>query len=183
MERAGKGVAGHRRRYRNRHRRRHRHSQTQTQLLIHSHVRFLFPLFPPLRPPPAPSLSLFLFVPPSLSVSLSFSFSLFRTCTNAHTNTQTFTNTNTNTDTNISSDVQCVACSVTAAPATPAARWERTPRCRCIRWSMQPAACVRVHGACARFVGMFVHAQANRVIEHKTLVVCVSGPCFFGLFL
>ena len=31
-------------------------------------------------------------------------------------------------------------------------RWERTPWCRCIRWSMQLAACVRVHCACARFV-------------------------------
>jgi len=37
-------------------------------------------------------------------------------------------------------------------------RWERTPWCRCIRWSMQLAACVRVHCACARFVGMFVHS-------------------------
>jgi len=31
-------------------------------------------------------------------------------------------------------------------------RWERTPWCRCIRWSMKLAACVRVHCACARFV-------------------------------
>ena len=30
-------------------------------------------------------------------------------------------------------------------------RWERTPWCRCIRWSMQLAACVRIHCACARF--------------------------------
>jgi len=36
-------------------------------------------------------------------------------------------------------------------------RWERTPWFRCNRWSMQLAACVRVHCACARFVGMFVH--------------------------
>jgi len=37
-------------------------------------------------------------------------------------------------------------------------RWERTPWSCCIRWSMQLAACVRVDCACARFVGMFVHA-------------------------
>ena len=35
--------------------------------------------------------------------------------------------------------------------------WERTPWCCCICWSMQLAACVRVHFACARFVGMFAH--------------------------
>jgi len=55
-------------------------------------------------------------------------------------------------------------------------------------------ACVGVHCTCARFIGMFVYAcrfcqacyqgdQANRVIEHKALCVCVSGPCFlFVLF-
>ena len=60
-------------------------------------------------------------------------------------------------------------------------RWECTPRCRCIRCSIQPAASVRVSCACARFVGMFVHAckfcQAG-VIKYKILCVCVLGPCF-----
>jgi len=62
-------------------------------------------------------------------------------------------------------------------------RWDRTPRCRCMRWSMQPAAYVGVPCVCALFVGMFAHAcrffrPANRVIEHKVLCVCVSGSCF-----
>jgi len=37
-------------------------------------------------------------------------------------------------------------------------RRKRMLRCRCMRWSMQPAACVRVPCAYARLIGMFVHA-------------------------
>jgi len=43
-------------------------------------------------------------------------------------------------------------------------RWERTPWCRCIRWKMQLAACVRVHCACARVVGMFVDSILSDVL-------------------
>ena len=70
-------------------------------------------------------------------------------------------------------------------------RWERTLWCRCIRWSMQLAACVRVHCACARFVGMFVHAilsgllsdQAQSILRVRfwsLLFVCIGLFCSRG---
>ena len=75
-------------------------------------------------------------------------------------------------------------------------RWERTLQCHCMRWSMQPVACiVRVPCACARFVGMFVHAcrfcqacsqghQAQislRVRSWSLIFVCMDYvPCGSG---
>jgi len=60
--------------------------------------------------------------------------------------------------------------------------WERTPWCRCIRWSIQLAACVRVHCACACFVVaclcMRICLVPDRVINHKVFCVCVFGPFF-----